>query len=156
MLFRSAEIKDIVSYLRLVANGDDDPAFIRAVTTPKRGVGQSTLEALGAFAGQWQCSLFEAVFKGGIESKLAIAWLVAFFPIVVDTAAGLRSTPRELLELARSLRAAVMSGSYHAPESLVQIGELSVPGGRIAVVLHLKYDKICIRSEEPPCRRSNG
>ncbi len=41
----------------------------------------------------------------GIESKLAIAWLVAFFPIVVDTAAGLQSTPRELLELARSLRA---------------------------------------------------
>ena len=68
--FDRAEIKDIVSYLRLVANGDDDPAFIRAVTTPRRGVGQSTLEALGAFAGQWQCSLFEAVFKGGIESKL--------------------------------------------------------------------------------------
>lgn len=41
----------------------------------------------------------------GIESKLAIAWLVAFFPIVVDTAAGLAATPRELLELARSLRA---------------------------------------------------
>jgi ATP-dependent DNA helicase Rep len=69
--FDRAEIKDIVSYLRLIANGDDDPAFIRAVTTPKRGVGQSTLEVLGAFAGQWQCSLFEAVFKGGIESKLA-------------------------------------------------------------------------------------
>ncbi|WP_442947212.1 UvrD-helicase domain-containing protein [Noviherbaspirillum sp.] len=69
--FDRAEIKDIVSYLRLIANGDDDPAFIRAVTTPRRGVGQSTLEALGAFAGQWQCSLFEAVFKGGIESKLA-------------------------------------------------------------------------------------
>ena len=74
--FDRAEIKDIVSYLRLVANGDDDPAFIRAVTTPKRGVGQSTLEALGAFAGQWQCSLFEAVFKGGIESKLADRQLV--------------------------------------------------------------------------------
>ncbi|MDB5761091.1 MAG: ATP-dependent helicase Rep [Herminiimonas sp.] len=69
--FDRAEIKDIISYLRLIANGDDDPAFIRAVTTPKRGVGQSTLEALGAFAGQWQCSLFEAVFKGGIESRLA-------------------------------------------------------------------------------------
>jgi NitT/TauT family transport system permease protein len=40
----------------------------------------------------------------GIESKLAIAWLVAFFPIIVDTAAGLQSTPKELLELARSLR----------------------------------------------------
>jgi NitT/TauT family transport system permease protein len=40
----------------------------------------------------------------GMESKLAIAWLVAFFPIVVDTSAGLQSTPRELLELARSLK----------------------------------------------------
>jgi NitT/TauT family transport system permease protein len=41
----------------------------------------------------------------GIESKLAIVWLVAFFPIIVDTTAGLRATPRELLELAHSLRA---------------------------------------------------
>lgn len=41
----------------------------------------------------------------GMTSKLAMAWLVAFFPVVVDTAAGLQSTPRELLELARSLRA---------------------------------------------------
>jgi len=69
--FDKAEIKDIVSYLRLVANQDDDPAFIRAVTTPRRGVGQSTLETLGKVAGQWQCSLFEAVFKGGIEGQLA-------------------------------------------------------------------------------------
>jgi ATP-dependent DNA helicase Rep len=69
--FDRAEIKDIICYLRLIANQDDDPAFIRAVTTPKRGVGQATLEALGAYAGQWQCSLFEAVFKGGIEAKLA-------------------------------------------------------------------------------------
>ena len=41
----------------------------------------------------------------GIESKLAIAWLVAFFPIVVDTATGLRTTPAELIDLATSLRA---------------------------------------------------
>jgi NitT/TauT family transport system permease protein len=41
----------------------------------------------------------------GLESKLAIVWLVAFFPIIVDTAAGLRATPKELLELARSLNA---------------------------------------------------
>ena len=68
--FARAEIKDIVSYLRLIANNDDDPAFIRAVTTPRRGVGQATLEALGTFAGRWQCSLFEAVYKGGIEAIL--------------------------------------------------------------------------------------
>jgi len=41
----------------------------------------------------------------GLESKLAIAWLVAFFPIVVDTADGLRNTPAELIDLAASVRA---------------------------------------------------
>src|SRR5262245_41266896 len=41
----------------------------------------------------------------GIESKLAIAWLVAFFPIVVDTATGLRNTPAEFLDLATAMRA---------------------------------------------------
>lgn len=44
-------------------------------------------------------------FGLGIESKLAIAFLVAFFPIVVDTATGLSATPVGLLELAKSLRA---------------------------------------------------
>lgn len=44
-------------------------------------------------------------FGLGMQSKLVIAFLVAFFPIVVDTAAGLKSTPQGLLELARSLRA---------------------------------------------------
>jgi NitT/TauT family transport system permease protein len=41
----------------------------------------------------------------GLESKLAIAWLVAFFPIVVDTATGLRNTPADLIDLAASVRA---------------------------------------------------
>lgn len=44
-------------------------------------------------------------FGLGMQSKLVIAFLVAFFPIVVDTAAGIRATPSGLLELASSLRA---------------------------------------------------
>jgi NitT/TauT family transport system permease protein len=44
-------------------------------------------------------------FGLGIESKLALAFLVAFFPVVVDTATGLKATPPGLLELAHSLRA---------------------------------------------------
>jgi NitT/TauT family transport system permease protein len=44
-------------------------------------------------------------FGLGMQSKLVIAFLVAFFPIVVDTAAGMKATPPGLLELARSLRA---------------------------------------------------
>jgi ATP-dependent DNA helicase Rep len=60
--FDRAEIKDIVAYLRLVANDDDDPAFVRAVTTPKRGVGQTTLAKLGEVAARRHESLFAAVF----------------------------------------------------------------------------------------------
>ena len=48
--FDRSEIKDVIAYLRLIANSDDDPAFIRAVTTPKRGIGTATLEKLGQVA----------------------------------------------------------------------------------------------------------
>jgi NitT/TauT family transport system permease protein len=69
----------------------------------------------------------------GMESKLAIAWLVAFFPIVVDTAAGLQSTPRELLELARSLRASRWQIFYKVqfPAALPFV----VTGSKVAVTL---------------------
>jgi ATP-dependent DNA helicase Rep len=60
--FERAEIRDLVAYLRLIANDDDDPAFIRAVTTPKRGVGATTLTKLGAIGGAQRTSLFSAVF----------------------------------------------------------------------------------------------
>src|SRR5690606_18466128 len=58
--FDKAEIRDILAYLRLIANDSDDPAFIRAMTTPRRGVGQATLQALGASAARRGVSLFEA------------------------------------------------------------------------------------------------
>ena len=60
--FDRTEIKDIVAYLRLIANDDDDPAFVRAVTTPKRGIGQTTLARLGELAASRRESLFAAVF----------------------------------------------------------------------------------------------
>jgi ATP-dependent DNA helicase Rep len=68
--FQRAEIKDIVAYLRLIANPDDDPAFIRAITTPKRGIGNSTLEKLAAHAGMRNVSLFEAAFDSAMTHQL--------------------------------------------------------------------------------------
>jgi ATP-dependent DNA helicase Rep len=68
--FERAEIKDLVAYLRLIANPDDDPAFIRAVTTPKRGIGNSTLEKLASYAGTRNVSMFEAAFEGPMEEQL--------------------------------------------------------------------------------------
>jgi ATP-dependent DNA helicase Rep len=68
--FDKAEVRDVLAYLRLIANEDDDPAFIRAATTPKRGIGQATLQTLGQYAGERQISLFEALFEQGIEPRL--------------------------------------------------------------------------------------
>lgn len=68
--FDKAEIKDIVSYLRLIANEDDDPAFIRAATTPKKGIGNTTLERLGEYSAQKHISLFEAAFEGEFQSQI--------------------------------------------------------------------------------------
>ncbi|NYT85056.1 UvrD-helicase domain-containing protein [Pollutimonas harenae] len=69
--FDKPEIRDILAYLRLIANDNDDPAFIRAVTTPRRGIGQATLQTLGQFAAERQLSLFEAIFEIGETDKLA-------------------------------------------------------------------------------------
>jgi ATP-dependent DNA helicase Rep len=68
--FDRTEIKDITCYLRLLANPEDDPAFIRAVTTPKRGIGGTTLEALGRAAGRRQQSLFSSIFAPGLDTGL--------------------------------------------------------------------------------------
>ena len=68
--FDKAEIKDVVSYLRLIANEDDDPAFIRAATTPKKGIGSTTLERLGEYASEHHLSLFAAAFEGEFQSTV--------------------------------------------------------------------------------------
>jgi len=69
--FDRAEIRDLCAWLRLLVNQDDDPAFLRAATTPKRGIGHQTLASLGEFAGKWKTSLFEALFADSLHTALA-------------------------------------------------------------------------------------
>ena len=68
--FDRAEIRDLCAWFRLWANNDDDPAFLRAVTTPKRGIGHQTLGTLGVYATQYKLSLFEALFSSSLGSAL--------------------------------------------------------------------------------------
>jgi len=70
--FDKAEIRDVLAWLRLIANEDEDPAFIRAATTPRRGIGQGTLQALGAEAARQGVSLF-AVASEATEALLPTA-----------------------------------------------------------------------------------
>jgi ATP-dependent DNA helicase Rep len=79
--FDKSEIKDLCGWLRLLVNQDDDPAFLRAITTPKRGIGHQTLGSLSQFAGQWKCSMYEALFAeslGAVLTKKAIGSLHEF------------------------------------------------------------------------------
>ncbi len=68
--FSKTEIKDIMAYLRLLVNPDDDNAFLRIINTPRRQIGTSTLEALGNYASQREVSLFAAIEEVGIASLI--------------------------------------------------------------------------------------
>jgi len=69
--FDHAEIKDIMSYLKLIVNPDDDAAFLRIVNTPRREIGASTLEKLATYATGRGISLFDATQEFGLSSALS-------------------------------------------------------------------------------------
>ncbi|EGM68173.1 ATP-dependent DNA helicase Rep [Shewanella sp. HN-41] len=86
--FARAEIKDIMGYLRLVVNPDDDNAFLRIVNLPKRGIGPSTLERLGNFANEKHISMFAAIFEPELNHHLppaAMSSLYQFGRFIVET-----------------------------------------------------------------------
>jgi ATP-dependent DNA helicase Rep len=68
--FARTEIKDIMAYLRLMANPDDDCAFLRIVNTPKREIGTSTLERLGTYAKSRHKSLLAASLEMGVSEYI--------------------------------------------------------------------------------------
>ncbi|MDP2818431.1 MAG: UvrD-helicase domain-containing protein [Polaromonas sp.] len=68
--FDRAEIKDLCSWMVLMVNNDNNAAFIRAIKTPKRGIGHTTLGALSTFADQYRLSLFESLFSSSLGAVL--------------------------------------------------------------------------------------
>ena len=69
--FGRAEIKDIMAYLRLLVNQDDDNALLRVINTPSRGIGRATLKKLGNFSNELRVSLFEAAAHDALSSVLS-------------------------------------------------------------------------------------
>ncbi len=59
--FQRKEIKDIISYLRVISNHDDDVNLLRIINTPRRGLGRATIEKLNQIAKNLSCSLWEAI-----------------------------------------------------------------------------------------------
>lgn len=68
--FSKTEIKDIFAYLKLICNPADDAAFLRAINTPKRGVGETTLEVLGNYAQTKDLSLYAAADHLALSTML--------------------------------------------------------------------------------------
>ena len=109
--FERAEVKDLLAWLRIIANPDDDTAFLRAVRAPTREIGASTLEALGELAGAQHLSLLKAAMQAALRAELSprpAAQLAEFVGII----ARLRA-----LGLERGLSAL-------APELVAQSGYL--------------------------------
>jgi len=106
--FSRSEIKDVMAYLRVLVNPDDDNAFLRIVNVPRRELGPATLEKLGNYANMRKISMFAASFELGLEQTLSgrgLMKLQAFTQWVVnvgdqtergDTAAVLRTMIREI------------------------------------------------------------
>ncbi|MGB1199839.1 MAG: UvrD-helicase domain-containing protein, partial [Thalassotalea sp.] len=106
--FSRAEIKDMMAFLRVLVNPDDDNAFLRIVNVPRREIGPATLEKLGSYANMRQISMFAASFELGLEQTLTgrallhvqnfTRWLVAIADNAErgDTAAVLRGMIREM------------------------------------------------------------
>lgn len=98
--FNRKEIKDLVSYLRLINNKDDDVSLLRAINAPKRGIGTKTIEKLEEKANENNTSIFDSIESGkelifknlilDINKKMKDKSFVEFIELVLDTS-GLRA-----------------------------------------------------------------
>ncbi|ODS24251.1 ATP-dependent DNA helicase Rep [Candidatus Endobugula sertula] len=69
--FSRTEIKDIMAYLRVIVNPDDDNALLRIINTPRRQIGTSTIEALSLYATERSISLFSALGELGLTEHIS-------------------------------------------------------------------------------------
>jgi len=86
--FDKPEVKDVLSYLRLLVNPTDDTAYLRVVNTPRREIGASTLEKLGNYASERGCSMLEASGQLGLSEKMqarSFSKVQNFYQWVQDT-----------------------------------------------------------------------
>lgn len=106
--FSRSEIKDMMAFLRVLVNPDDDNAFLRIVNVPRREIGPTTLEKLGSYANMRQISMFAASFELGLEQHLqgrGLASVQRFTQWIVETAdhAERGDTPAVLRAMVREI-----------------------------------------------------
>jgi len=124
------EIRDMVGYLKLIANPDDDVAFMRAVNTHPRGIGKTTLDRVVAYASANGVGLYGAAQQAGrIESigKAAQAKLVAFSNMIEGFKKDMEGLVAPLMERvfeASGLLGHLESGGEKGEAAIENVGEL--------------------------------
>jgi DNA helicase-2/ATP-dependent DNA helicase PcrA len=114
--YERREVKDLLAYLRLVANRADDEAFLRSVAVPRRGLGETSLATLGRQAAQWGKPLLETARVADRVPDLrpnvreAFRNFAGFIDEVRERAGGL--PPAEILE--RIIRGIDYEAMLHA------------------------------------------
>src|SRR6185503_14130121 len=88
--YERREVKDLLAYLRLIANPADNEAFLRVVNVPRRGIGDASVAVLGRTAGAWQKPMLEAARRAANITELR--------PNVRDALAGVASLLDRLRE----------------------------------------------------------
>lgn len=106
--FQRKEIKDIISYLRVIANHDDDVNLIRIINVPRRGIGRTTLEMLNEYALTNHCTLWTSItdlmgMEGSPLSDRTKADLESFMSLIESNSSmisgkGLSKKVRALVE----------------------------------------------------------
>ena len=84
--YQRKEIKDMICYLKVIANGLDDLALQRVINVPRRGIGQATLNKIAAYAAENGQSMFEALSQDDLQKKLGRAGekIRAFSRMILD------------------------------------------------------------------------
>ncbi len=104
--FERKEIKNMMAYFKLVLNVNDDQSFLRIVNVPARGIGDTSLEALGKAARAHQTSLFKAIWLDDLAQfglkGAAISRLSAFGQMISALAA--KAGQCDAFELASMIR----------------------------------------------------
>ncbi|TFT49816.1 ATP-dependent DNA helicase Rep, partial [Proteus mirabilis] len=101
--FSREEIKDILAYLRVITNPDDDAAFLRIVNKPRREIGPMTIQKLGEWAKVRDKSLFNACFDLGLSQTLTGRGLSALQAFSQWMARIVQQSEREPLLAVRDL-----------------------------------------------------
>ncbi len=102
--YERAEIKDIISYLRLISNSDDDFSLLRIINKPKRGIGAKSLEKIKAFAESKNKPIFSALKEATNEelaqilSKKSISAIKEFIE-TIDTLKAESSNLGEMINI---------------------------------------------------------